>query len=283
MTDVQEIRNPKSVTRNQLVFTDSHTHLYAEEFDTDRDAMIRRAQLNKVSHLFLPAIDSTYHPKMLAVAGKYAEVCYPMMGLHPTSVKENYLDELNIVSDYLKNPELKFCAIGEIGIDLYWDKTHETEQRLAFSQQLDLAVKYDLPVVIHTRNSMDIALGIVEDRHGSRLRGVFHCFSGNTEQAKRAINLGFMLGIGGVVTYKNSGLQAVVEYAGLEHLLLETDAPWLPPVPHRGQRNEPSYIPVIARKIAEIKNESLEKVADVTTANALRLFGLLLNDFDCYC
>jgi TatD DNase family protein len=255
-----------------MIFTDSHTHLYAREFDDDLESVMQRAQLQNVSHLFLPAIDSEYHEKMLQVAGKYPGVCYPMMGLHPTSVKENYQDELKIVSDYLANPKLKFYAIGEIGIDLYWDKSHEAAQRIAFGQQLDLALQYNLPVVIHTRNSMDIALGIIEERHDQGLRGVFHCFSGNTEQAKRAITHGFMLGIGGVVTYKNSGLQSVVEQTALDHLLLETDAPWLPPVPHRGQRNEPSYIPLIAQKVAEIKSVSLEEVAAVTTANAMRMF-----------
>jgi TatD DNase family protein len=256
-----------------LIFTDSHTHLYAEEFDADRDATIHRAQQHNVLHLFLPAIDSKYHDRMLQVTGKYPDLCYPMMGLHPTSVKENYLVELSIVSDFLANPELKFYAIGETGIDLYWDKTFEAEQRIAFSRQLDLALEYDLPVVIHTRNSMEVALGILEERNHPGIRGVFHCFSGNAEQAKRATGLGFMLGIGGVVTYKNSGLQTVVEHTGLEHLLLETDSPWLPPVPHRGQRNEPSFIPLIAQKIAEIKTVPLEKVAETTTENARRLFG----------
>jgi len=257
-----------------MVFTDSHTHLYAAEFDNDREAMMERAHQQQVAHLFLPAIDSEYHEKMLCVAGKYPDVCYPMMGIHPTSVKGNYLDELTLVTEYLARPEFKFHAIGEIGIDLYWDKTFEAEQRIAFGLQLDLAIKYDLPVVIHTRNSMDLALGMVEERQDARLRGVFHCFSGNTGQAKRAIAMGFMLGIGGVVTYKNSGLQTVVEHTGLEHMLLETDAPWLPPVPHRGQRNEPSYIPLIAARIAEIKNVSLETVATVTTTNAMMLFGI---------
>ena len=259
-----------------MVYTDSHTHLYASEFDDDLDAIIQRAQQKNVSHLFLPAIDSEYHKKMLGVVRKYPDVCYPMMGLHPTSVKANYLDEVTIVSDYLENPELKFWAIGEIGIDLYWDKTHETEQRIAFGHQLDLAAQHDLPVVIHTRNSMDIALGIIEERHDTRLRGVFHCFSGNPEQAEQAVRLGFMLGIGGVLTYKNSGLQTVVEHVSLEHLLLETDAPWLPPVPHRGQRNEPSYIPIIAQKIAHLRCVSLEEVAERTTMNAMRLFGIIV-------
>jgi len=257
-----------------VVFTDSHTHLYAEEFDGDREAMMKRAEQNEVLHLLLPAIDSAYHEKMLKVTADFPHLCFPMMGLHPTSVKQNYRDELDIVSGYLSNPALKFWALGEIGIDLYWDKTFEAEQRIAFSDQLDLALEHDLPVVIHTRNSMDIVLEILESRNNRLIRGVFHCFSGNTEQAKRATGLGFMLGIGGVVTYKNSGLQAVVENIALEHLLLETDAPWLTPVPHRGQRNEPSYIPIIALKIAGIKAISLERVAEITTTNALRLFGI---------
>ncbi len=255
-----------------MVFTDSHTHLYAEEFTDDLDAMMQRASEQKVSHMFLPAIDSAYHEKMLRVAMRFPDVCYPMMGLHPTSVKDDYQDELDIISDYLANASLKFHAIGEIGIDLYWDKTYEKEQVRAFNLQLDLAVKYDLPAVIHTRNSMDLALGIVEERRDPRLRGVFHCFSGNVKQAEKAIALGFMLGIGGVVTYKNSGLQVVVENTPLDCLLLETDAPWLPPVPYRGQRNEPSYIPIIAQKIAEIKSVSLAEVAERTTRNALSLF-----------
>ena len=257
-----------------MVFADSHTHLYAEEFDADREAMMHRAEQNEVLHLLLPAIDSGYHEKMLQVTADFPHVCFPMMGLHPTSVKQNYRDELDIVTRYLSNPALKFWAIGEIGIDLYWDKTFEAEQRIAFMHQLDLALKYDLPVVIHTRNSMDIVLEILESRSDRAIRGVFHCFSGHTEQAKRAIDLGCMLGIGGVVTYKNSGLQTVVENIGMEHLLLETDAPWLTPAPHRGKRNEPSFIPIIARKIAEIKAIPLEKVAEITTANARRLFGI---------
>ncbi|MDP1623041.1 MAG: TatD family hydrolase [Bacteroidales bacterium] len=257
-----------------MVFIDSHSHLYADEFDHDRDAMILRAKQNNLSHLFLPAIDSTYHEKMLDLCGKYPGICFPMMGLHPTSVKGNYQDELDIVTQYLAKPELKFYAVGEIGIDLYWDKTHEAEQRIAFDRQLDLAVQYGIPVVIHTRNSMEIALDMVEKRQDPRLKGIFHCFSGNAEQAERAVRMGFMLGIGGVVTYKNSGLQAVVEQTPLANLLLETDAPWLPPVPHRGQRNEPSYIPLIAQKIADIKGLSLEQVADTTTENAVRLFGV---------
>lgn len=255
------------------MFCDSHTHIYAEEFDQDRDEMIRRSVENGVCTLYLPAIDSKYHRRMLDVSATYPEMCRPMMGLHPTSVKGNYEQELEIVEKWLSDPSPNFCAIGEIGIDLYWDRTHEAEQRIAFERQLRMAIHYDLPVVIHTRNSMDIALGMVESIGNPTLRGVFHCFSGNIRQAEKAVALGFLLGIGGVVTYKNSGLQAVVEHMRPEHLLLETDAPWLPPVPYRGRRNEPSFLPLIARKIAEIKKVPVEEIEMVTTANAMRLFA----------
>jgi TatD DNase family protein len=256
-----------------MFYTDTHTHIYASEFDNDRDDMIGRAIEKGVTRLFLPAIDTDYHERMLRVAMNYPGVCFPMMGLHPTSVKENYRDELKVVCDHLASPAVKFYAIGEVGIDLYWDKNHEAEQRSALEYQFDLAIQYNLPLVIHTRNSMDIVLAMLENRNDHRLHGVFHCFSGNTGQAERAISLGFLLGIGGVVTYKNSGLQAVVEHTDLEHLVLETDAPWLTPVPHRGQRNEPAYIPIIAQKIAEIKGVSEEVVAEATGANAAGIFG----------
>ncbi len=255
------------------MFTDTHTHLYSDEFDSDRPRAIRRAVENGVTRMYLPAIDSGWHGKMLEVCREYPGQCFPMMGLHPTSVKPDYPVEMALVERYLSDPELKFHAIGEVGIDLYWDKTHEAEQRTVFGMHLDLALRHDLPLVIHTRNSMDIALQMIEERKDPGLRGVFHCFSGNRAQADRAIALGFLLGIGGVVTYKNSGLQAVVEHTPPEHLLLETDAPWLPPVPYRGQRNEPSYLPLVATRIAEIKSVSLEVIASATTENARRLFG----------
>jgi len=257
-----------------MVFTDTHTHIYSREFDDDRKSMMNRAREMHVDYLFLPSIDQEYHRQMLTVAREHPGCCFPMMGLHPTSVRDNYIDELKTVSDYLNNPALKFCAIGEIGIDLYWDKSREGLQREAFNIQLDLALRHNLPVAIHTRNSIDITLDLVEARKNSALRGVFHCFSGNTDHAQRAIRMGFKLGIGGVVTYKNSGLQTVVLQTDLEHLLLETDAPWLPPVPHRGERNEPSYIPLIAQKISEIKALPLFEVAEKTTVNALTLFGI---------
>ncbi|MCK9218868.1 MAG: TatD family hydrolase [Bacteroidales bacterium] len=255
-------------------FVDTHTHLYAEEFDTDRNEVIHRALENHVSTLLLPAIDSAYHEKLLCLVSGFPELCFPMMGLHPTSVKENFRDELVMVEKFLLNPNLKFYAVGEIGIDFYWDKSFEKEQKLVFVHQVEVALSLSLPLEIHTRNSMEVTLSLLEERKSPNLSGVFHCFSGNLDQAERAIALGFRLGIGGVVTYKNSGLQKVVENTGLEHLLLETDAPWLPPAPYRGKRNEPSYLPFIAKKIAEIKNIPLEEVAAITSENARTLFKL---------
>jgi TatD DNase family protein len=257
-----------------MIFCDSHTHLYAEEFANDLESVIRRAEAAGVNQLFIPNVDSETFGPMMNLSKRFPGICHPMAGLHPTSVKGDFKEELNAVARSLKTSRDKLVAIGEIGIDLYWDKTFEKEQREAFAFQLDLAREFDLPVVIHTRNSMEVALEIIEERNDPVLRGVFHCFSGNTDQANRAVSLGFFLGIGGVITYKNSGLQSVVEKTGLEHLLLETDAPWLPPVPHRGERNEPAYIPLIAAKVAEIKKTTVEEVAETTTKNALNLFRI---------
>jgi len=257
-----------------MIFADSHTHLYSEEFEKDLDEVIGRAERKNVRHLFLPNTGSETYARMMQVAVRFPHLCHPMTGLHPTSVKANYKKELDEVGQQLEESHEKLCAIGEIGIDLYWDKTYEQEQRFVFDFQLDLAIEYDLPVVIHTRNSMEVAMEMIKGRNNPAIRGVFHCFSGNMGQANRAIGLGFYLGIGGVVTYKNSGLQAIVSGIALEHLLLETDAPWLPPVPYRGQRNEPAYIPVIAQKVAEIKKTALDNVSEITTKNALNLFGI---------
>jgi TatD DNase family protein len=258
-------------------FIDTHTHLYAEEFDPDRETVIQQAIRNGVDRLLLPAIDRSYYERMMSVAGNHKEVCFPMIGLHPTSVKANFREELDFVRKTLKENHNKFYGIGEIGIDLYWDRTFENEQSTAFSDQLDLAIEFQLTVAIHTRNSFDIAMNLIRRKNDPGLKGVFHCFSGSVEQAKQATGLGFMLGIGGIITYKNSGLQKVVESTGLEYLVLETDAPYLPPVPHRGERNESAYIPVIAQKIAEIKQISIEDVAEKTTRNAVSLFKLMLD------
>ena len=257
---------------SNLVFTDTHAHLYLEDFDADREQAVSRALEAGVKYIFLPNIDSGSVKAMQDAGCSWPQVCFPMMGLHPTSVKANFREELDVVRTYLADKALRFAAVGEIGIDLYWDRTFEKEQKEAFNIQLDLALEYHLPVAIHTRNSMEVALQIMEARNDKGLNGVFHCFSGDVAQAERAVGMGFYLGIGGVVTYKKSGLADVVAAMPLESLLLETDAPFLPPVPHRGQRNESSYIPLIARKISEIKNVSLEEVAEVTTQNALTIF-----------
>ncbi|MCX6245129.1 MAG: TatD family hydrolase [Bacteroidetes bacterium] len=255
-------------------FVDTHTHLYAEEFNPDRDAVVRNAVEQGVSRMMLPAIDISYHRRMMDLVERHPENCFPMIGLHPTSVKDNYREELDFVKSKLAEGKETYYGIGEIGIDLYWDKTHAKEQEEAFAFQLDLAIQYNLPVAIHTRNSFDIAIGIIRQKNDPRLKGIFHCFGGSVEQARHAIELGFLLGIGGIITYKNSGLQKVVEVTGLEHLVLETDSPWLPPVPHRGERNESAYIPRIAQKVAEIRNVTIQDVAEITTGNAQRLFSL---------
>jgi TatD DNase family protein len=257
-----------------MVFADTHTHLYLDEFTPDRDDVIRNAIENGVRYLVIPNIDSSSIKGMLDLAGKFPGHCFPMIGLHPTSVKTNYREELAIVDKELVDRAKRYYAIGEVGIDLYWSREFEGLQVSAFSHQLDLAIKYDLPVVIHTRNSFENVIRVIEEKKNPAIRGIFHCFGGNPEQAEQAIELGFLLGIGGIITYRNSGLQEVVGIIDLEHLVLETDAPFLPPVPHRGRRNESAYIPVIARKIAEIKNLPLSEVAEVTTKNALKLFKL---------
>lgn len=257
-----------------IQFVDTHTHIYAGEFRGELTAVVNRAVEAGVTTLLLPAIDRSTHAEMVQVVQQFPVVCKAMMGLHPTSVKENYFEELDEVERYLGDPEYDFCAIGEVGIDLYWDKSYEIQQKIAFATQVELALTYDLPLVIHTRNAMDVVLDMLEERNDPRLHGVFHCFGGNSKQAGRAIQLGFLLGIGGVVTYRNSGLQEVVQEVPLTSILLETDAPWLPPVPHRGKQNEPAYIPLIAQKIAEIKNIPIEEVAEATTRNAKKLFRI---------
>jgi len=255
-------------------FIDTHIHLYAEEFDPDRDAVIQHAVDKGVDQLLLPAIDKSYYERMMSVADHHKEVCFPMIGLHPTSVKADFREEIDFVKETLEKSREKFHGIGEIGIDLYWDQTFVNEQVSAFSDQLDLAIEFQLPVAIHTRNSFDIAIKLIRQKNNPELKGVFHCFSGSVDQAQQATSLGFMLGIGGIITYKNSGLQKVVEATGLDHIVLETDAPYLPPVPYRGERNESAYIPIISQKIAEIKNISVAEVAEITTLNAVTLFKI---------
>ncbi|MFH1296820.1 MAG: TatD family hydrolase [Bacteroidota bacterium] len=256
------------------IFADTHAHLYLDSFDEDRKEVIERAVRIGVQYMFLPNIDSSSIADLASLIANHPDTCFAMMGLHPTSVKEDYREQMGVIEMELREHRESYCAIGEVGIDLYWDKSFAKEQEDVFVRQLELALEYKLPVVIHTRNSMDIALNIVERFKGRGLTGIFHCFSGNTRQANQAIELGFKLGIGGVVTFKNSGLQQVVQAIDLEHLLLETDAPYLAPVPFRGQRNEPAYIPYIAEKVAELKKITVEEVAEVSTESALEMFRL---------
>jgi TatD DNase family protein len=250
---------------------DTHTHLFLPEFDADRDEAVQRALSSGVTHMLLPNVDLTTTDAMLQLADKYS-CCLPMMGVHPSSVKHRSEAELAHVEQMLKTRS--FIAIGEVGIDLYWDKTFLEEQKAVFRQQIKWALQYDLPLVIHVRQSFTETLAILDEFADQSLRGVFHCYSGDAEQAKLLINKGFMLGIGGVVTYKNSGLQNVVEQIPLEYLLLETDAPYLTPVPYRGKRNESIYLNLIASKIAELKQTTPEKVAAQTSLNAYKLFCL---------
>jgi len=255
-----------------MQFIDTHTHLYLDEFDSDRAESIESAISSGVGMFLLPNIDSLSIDPLLKLADEFPENCLPMIGLHPTSVKENYKDELQLVENHLS--KRKYYAIGEIGIDLYWDKTFLEQQRIAFRNQINLAKVADLPVAIHMRNSFEQTFSIVREEADVNLRGVFHCFPGNIQQAKQVTDLGFFLGIGGVVTFKNSGLQQVVKEIPLEFIVLETDAPFLAPEPYRGKRNESSYIPLIAEKIASLKEIQLDEVARITTANARRLFNL---------
>ncbi len=252
------------------MFIDTHTHLYSEEFNEDRTAAINTAINNSVTKLYLPNIDSNSIDGMLQLEKEFPDNCFAMMGLHPCSVKENYLDELTIVKKWLD--KRKFIAIGEIGIDLYWDKTFITEQEIAFKKQIDWALEYNYSIVIHCRNAFDEIFTILQS-YSKLPKGIFHCFSGDVEQAQKILTLkNFKLGIGGVVTFKNSGLDKVVETISIEDIVLETDSPYLAPMPYRGKRNESSYIPLIAKKVAELKNISIEEVENVTTNNANFIF-----------
>jgi TatD DNase family protein len=254
-----------------MMLTDTHCHLYSGEFAGDIKEVIERAEKEQVGRFYLPAIDSSTHENMLLLEEQYPGKCIAMMGLHPCSVNGGYIQELKMVEDWLT--KRKFVAIGEIGLDFYWDKTFTAEQYIAFRQQIELALQYQLPIVIHTRNAMAETINVVKEYAGRGLKGIFHCFGGTHEDAAAIISMGFYLGIGGVLTYKNSGLAQVLEKIDLQHLVLETDAPYLTPVPFRGKRNESSYLKYVAEKIAEIKKCTVEEVAVVTTANAKKIFG----------
>jgi TatD DNase family protein len=255
-----------------MILTDTHTHLYSKEFDADRTILIQKAIDSGITRMFMPNVDSDSIPGMFLVEKQFPENCFAMMGLHPCSVGSNYQQELQVVEYWLN--KRKFVAIGEIGIDLYWDKTYIAQQQDAFRMQIQLAKKHELPYVIHARNSFDEVMEIVTEFKNDHLKAIFHCFSGTIEQAEQIVEMkNFKLGIGGVVTFKNSGLDKVVEAIDLKHLVLETDAPYLAPVPFRGKTNQPEYLLVVAQKIAEIKNISLEEVIEVTTQNSVDVFN----------
>ncbi len=249
---------------------DTHAHLYLEQFEKDREEVLERALDKGVERIYLPNIDSDSIESMLELEKAYSGRCIAMMGLHPCSVKENFEEELSLVKSWLE--KRSFAAVGEIGIDLYWDKTYIEEQKEAFLQQIGWAKSYNLPIVIHSREATDVIIELLSKVQDEKLRGIFHCFTGTVDQAQAITNMGFLLGIGGVLTFKNSGLDKTIKEVDLQHLVLETDAPYLSPVPYRGKRNESSYVFYVAQKLAEIKEESIEKIADITTQNALKLF-----------
>jgi TatD DNase family protein len=250
---------------------DTHCHLYLEDFESDLQNILDRAAEAGVRRIYMPSIDSNHLKRMLELQKAYSGICYSMLGLHPCYVRDNYNDELQLMKNAIEKD--KFSAIGEIGLDYYWDRSYDDQQMICFREQIDIAVKHNLPIVIHSRNSMDACIGLLKEKKGSGVRGIFHCFSGNAENARDIIDCGFMLGIGGVITYKNSGLAAVIADIPLEHIVLETDAPYLTPAPFRGKRNESSYLKYVVTKIAEVKNVPEEEVAAVTTTNANRIFG----------
>ena len=251
---------------------DTHCHLYLDEFKNDIADVIKRAEAETINKFYLPAIDSSEIENMFLLERKFPGKCIAMMGLHPCYVKENYQEELSIVKDWLSRR--KFAAVGEIGLDFFWDKTFEKQQYEAFRMQIELALQFNLPIVIHTRDAMQESIDVVKAYKSRGIRGIFHCFGGTVENAKEIIDAGFYLGIGGVLTYKKSGLAQVLEQIDLQYMVLETDAPYLTPVPFRGKRNESSYLKYIVEKLALIKNVSTETVAAVTTANAEKIFGL---------
>lgn len=252
---------------------DTHTHLYLPEFDIDRKEMVNRALEKQVSLFILPNIDSGSIPQIKKMMAKFPEYCLPAMGLHPTSVKENFEEELAICLQELKNGN--YVAVGEMGIDLYWDKTFYEQQKTAFKEQVKWALEFEKPIIIHSRDSFQEIFKLMDEVWMPELKGVFHCFSGTASDAQKIINdYQFKLGIGGVYTFKNSGLREELKEVGVEHFVLETDAPFLAPVPYRGKRNESAYVSLVAERIAIEKQLKMEEVAEITTRNAVELFGL---------
>jgi len=256
----------------EFTYIDSHAHIYAEAFATDRNDAVRKAIDAGVKQILMPNIDHTSVEVMLQTESDHPETCLAMMGLHPCSVQKHFEQELYAVENWLG--KRKFIAIGEAGIDLYWDKTFLAQQQEALRIQVQWAKQYQVPIVLHTREAFSEVYDIIEQEQDGSLTGVFHCFSGTPAEAEKVIKLGFYLGIGGVVTFKNGGLDKILPDIPLDYILLETDCPYLAPVPYRGKRNEPAYIPLIAQRLAELKNENLTLIAQKTTANTQKLFNL---------
>lgn len=254
------------------MITDTHTHLYSEQFDEDRKAMIQRAKDAGVSRFFIPAIDSSYTERMLSLEKENPNNVFLMMGLHPTSVKENYEEELAHVKDWIDKKN--FYAIGEIGIDLYWDRSFLTQQQEAFRTQIKWAKEKKLPIVIHCRDAFDEIFDVLESEKSDDLRGIFHCFTGTKEQAEKAISYNMKLGIGGVTTFKNGKIDKFLNEIGLQHIVLETDAPYLAPTPYRGKRNESAYITEVVDKLVAVFGISFEEISEITTQNSKAIFGI---------
>ena len=251
---------------------DTHTHVYLPEFDADRDEVIKRAVSNDVVKLLMPNVNVQTVDALLSVAERYPGICLPMSGLHPTSAKDDFRSQLDTIEDLFSKH--RFIAVGEIGIDLYWDKTFLKEQIAVFREQVAFAIKAGLPVVIHSRESFPEIFRVLEEFKGEKLKGVFHAFSGTLIDAEKALNMGFKIGIGGVITFKNSGLDKIAKESGPDHIILETDSPYLAPVPFRGRRNESSWLPLINRRLAEILEMSEEQTASKTYLNSVELFNL---------
>lgn len=250
---------------------DTHAHIYLDQFKDDLDEVIANATLSGVEQIYMPNIDKNSIDSLLATRDRYPEICKPMMGLHPCSVSDDYKKQLKIIENRLGKED--YLAVGEIGIDLYWDTTYRKEQEDALKTQVGWAKDLDLPVVLHTRDSMDLTIDLMEEFGGGQVQGVFHCFTGTVEQASRITQMGFKLGIGGVSTFKNGGMDKTLPHIDLDHIILETDSPYLAPVPHRGKRNEPSYLSLINARIAELKGISEKDVDMISTRNALKLFS----------
>jgi TatD DNase family protein len=259
---------PKRISMRLI---DTHTHIYLPEFAGDIGEVIQRAEKEGVEQFYLPGIDSSVVENLLALEKQFPGKCIAMIGLHPCSVKGDYEAELLGVEEWLgRRP---FAAVGEIGLDFHWDRSFEKQQYEAFHRQIELALRHELPIVIHSREAMSQCIEVVREHQDGRLRGIFHCFTGDAESARAIIDAGLYLGIGGVLTYKNSGLAETLQDIALEHMVLETDAPYLSPVPFRGKRNEPSYLKWVVNRLAEVKGVSADEVARITTKNAQKIFG----------